>query len=126
MPPLVVYSGSFFIAFTNPKAALGSRMSRSPATTAPAQPPTPEAIATYCFPSGPLNVVGWPITPLPHLNCHRSLPPFSGRASTHLNQPSIVPKNTTSPAVTTVPLQQGNISFSRQTIFLFTTSQQVK
>ena len=33
--------------------AVGSRGSSPPATIAPAQPPTPERIATYCLPSGP-------------------------------------------------------------------------
>src|SRR5690348_8406378 len=69
VPPLVVTLGKSFMALTNPSAAVGSRVSRSPATTAPDHPPTPDRMATYCLPSGPRNVVGWPIIPDPVLNC---------------------------------------------------------
>src|SRR5204862_1487579 len=47
MPPLVLCCGKSAVALTNPSAAVGSAESRSPATIAPAQPPTPERIATY-------------------------------------------------------------------------------
>src|SRR3954462_13796697 len=88
MPPFGVACGKSFIALANPIAAVPSRASRSPETTAPAHPPTPLKIAPYCFPSGPLYVTGWPIIPDPHLNFHSSLPLC---ASSALNQPSIVP-----------------------------------
>src|SRR5207248_7034504 len=100
------------MAFANPKAALLSRVSSPPDTTEPGHPPTPERIATYCFPSGPRYVTGCPMIPEPVLNCQRILPV---RASAALNQPSIVPKKTRSPAVTTVPLHVGYLSEIVQT-----------
>src|SRR2546430_15431134 len=66
----------------------------------------------YCLPSGPRNEIGAPTTPEPTLNFHNCRPVF---ASAALNQPSSVPKNTTSPAVTTLPLQTGNFSLISQT-----------
>src|SRR5436190_1124516 len=53
-PPLVLLCGRSFMTLTNPRAAVGSVASRSPATMAPAHPPTPDSTATYCLPSGPL------------------------------------------------------------------------
>src|SRR5437773_3522327 len=53
IPPLVVAFGRSLIALTNPSAAVPSRGSSWPGTIAPAQPPTPLRIETYCFPSGP-------------------------------------------------------------------------
>jgi hypothetical protein len=53
IPPAVVWSGRSFIALTKPRAAVPSRGSRLPETIAPAQPPTPARIATYCLPSRP-------------------------------------------------------------------------
>ena len=44
-------------------SSLESRVSRSPATTAPAQPPMPARMATYCRPSGPRYDTGWPMIP---------------------------------------------------------------
>src|SRR3954468_8839989 len=88
IPPFVVAWGKSFIALTNPNAALESRTSSPPATTAPAQPPTPDMIATYSFPSGPRYTTGSPMMPEPVLNCHSCFPVW---ASTALNQPSIVP-----------------------------------
>src|SRR4029453_16738868 len=53
IPPLVVGSGGSAMAFTNPRAAVPSRGSSSPATMAPDQPPTPERTATYSLPYAP-------------------------------------------------------------------------
>ena len=58
------------------------------AMPAPAQPPTPESTATYCLPSGPRYVIGFPMMPDGHLNFQSSVPVV---ASTALSQPSIVP-----------------------------------
>src|SRR2546430_16491911 len=74
----------------------------------------------YCLPSGPRNEMGAPTTPEPTLNFHSSLPV---RALAALNQPSSVPKKTTSPAVTTLPLQTGNFSLIPQTLRPRTASQ---
>src|SRR5437868_1078481 len=65
-----------------------TRASRSPDTIAPGQPPTPESTAMYCLPPGPRYVTGCAMIPEPVRNCHNTLPL---RASTALNQPSIVP-----------------------------------
>src|SRR5437868_14175083 len=110
------------MALAKPNAALLSRVSSPPDTTAPAQPPTPERIATYCLPSGPLYVTGWPMIPEPVLNFHSSCPET---ASIALNHPSIVPKNTTLPAVARAPLQNGNLSFNIHTALACTGSQAV-
>src|SRR5213075_2943393 len=88
IPPLVVAFGRSLMALTNPSAAVPSRGSSWPGTMAPDHPPTPLRIETYCLPSGPRNVTGWPMIPEPTLNCHSRSPV---RASTALNQPSIVP-----------------------------------
>ena len=64
--------------------------------------------------------MGAPTTPEPTLNFHSSLPV---RALAALNQPSSVPKKTTSPAVTTLPLQTGNFSLIPQTLRPRTASQ---
>lgn len=55
----------------------------------PAIRQTPERIATYCFPSGPRYVTGWPMIPEPVLNCQRIFPV---RASAALNQAVERPK----------------------------------
>src|SRR5437764_6365061 len=101
MPPARVTLGKSVIAPTNPNAPVESRGSRPPETIAPAQPPTPEQIATYCFPSGPRNVIGCPMIPEPVLNSQRTSPVDAFAA---LNQPSSVPKKTRSPAVASAPL----------------------
>jgi len=54
IPPFELFFGKSVTAFTKPFAAVGSRISRSPATTAPAQPPMPDNTAMYWRPSGPL------------------------------------------------------------------------
>src|SRR5438105_8962765 len=87
IPPFVVFFGRSRTAFTNPSAAPESRGSRPPATIAPDQPPMPDSTATYCLLST-RYVTGCPMIPEPVLNCHSDLPV---RASTALNQPSIVP-----------------------------------
>src|SRR5437660_5794070 len=112
MPPLLVTCCRSLVALAKPSPAELSRGSSPPDTTAPAHPPTPESTATYCFPSGPLYVTGWPMIPEPVLNFQSSCPET---ASTALNQPSMLPKKTTLPAVTTAPLQMGNLSFSTHT-----------
>ena len=80
LAPLITMAPAF--------AAVGSVASRPPATIAPAQPPTPDRMATYCLPSGPLYETGCPMIPEPHLNCQSSSPV---RASRALKYPSIVP-----------------------------------
>ena len=67
------------MAFTKPSAAVGSPGSRSPATMAPAHPPTPDSTATYCLPSGPLYVIGWPMIPEPDLVLPQQICRFSHR-----------------------------------------------
>src|SRR2546430_14210873 len=74
----------------------------------------------YCLPSGPRNEMGAPTTPEPTLNFHSSLPV---RALAALNQPSSVPKKTTSPAVTTLPLPTRDFSLIPQTLRPRTASQ---
>ena len=54
MPPLAVSLPSSANAPTAPRAAVGSSVDRSPATTKPDQPPMPDITATYCLPSGPV------------------------------------------------------------------------
>src|SRR5205085_9192570 len=108
------------MALAKPRAAVGSRASRSPETTAPAQPPTPDKTATYCLPSGPRNVVGCPMIPEPVLNCQSTSPVL---AFTALNQPSMVPSKVTSAAVASVPLHTGKSSSMAQTFFFCTGSQ---
>src|SRR3954470_5835727 len=87
MPPFVVFEGRSRIAFANPSAAPESRASSPPATIAPDQPPTPDSTATYLLP-WTLYVIGGPTSPDPVVNCHSAFP---SRASTALNQPSMVP-----------------------------------
>ena len=60
----------------------------SPEMSSPMSPPIPAYTATYCFPSGPRYVIGFPTTPEPTRKRHRSWPV---RASAALNQPSSVP-----------------------------------
>ena len=55
---------------------------------APIQPPTPEYTATYCFPSGPMYVIGLPMTPDSKWVFQSYFPSF---ALTALKLPSIVP-----------------------------------
>src|SRR5690606_3279575 len=88
VPPGPVTSGRSCVAPTKPSAPNGTSVSSPPATTAPDQPPTPDAIATYCRPSGPMYVIGCPMIPDSTRNC-QSTSPVS--ASTALNQRSIVP-----------------------------------
>jgi hypothetical protein len=76
------------MAPTKPSAPVASRGSSPADTIAPDQPPTPASTATYCWPSAPRKVTGWPMIPDSVLNCHSSLPL---RASSALNQPSMVP-----------------------------------
>src|SRR5881296_712594 len=51
-PPSVVYSASFLYAPTAPSPSLSP--SRPAARPIPAQPPTPDRMAMYCLPSGPM------------------------------------------------------------------------
>src|SRR5712692_6756233 len=112
MPPWLVCR-----ARSGAKSAGGRTSAGSSERTSPdsrnQSPPMPAYIAMYCFPSGPRNEIGAPTTPEPTLNFHNCRPVL---ASAALNQPSSVPKKTTSPAVTTLPLHTGNFSSIFQTL----------
>src|SRR6266511_2776228 len=112
MPPWLVCR-----ARSDAKSAGGRTSAGSSDRTSPdsrnQSPPMPAYTAMYCFPSGARNEIGAPTTPEPTLNFHSCRPVL---ASAALNQPSSVPKNTTSPAVTTLPLHTGNFSLMPQTL----------
>src|SRR5205807_7828216 len=90
-------------AISGMKSAGGRTSAGSSDRTSPdsrnQSPPMPAYTAMYCFPFGPRNEIGAPTTPEPTLNFHNSRPVLAFAA---LNQPSSVPKKTTSPAVTTL------------------------
>src|ERR1041384_4157348 len=112
MPPWLVCR-----ARSGAKSAGGLTSAGSSERTSPdsrnQSPPMPAYTAMYCFPSGPRYEIGAPTTPEPTLNFHNSRPDL---ASAALNQPSSVPKKTTSPAVTTLPLHTGYFSLIPQTL----------
>src|SRR5437773_1780630 len=112
MPPWLVCR-----ARSGAKSAGGRTSAGSSDRTSPdsrnQSPPMPAYTAMYCFPSGPRNEIGAPTTPEPTLNFQSSLPV---RAFAALNHPSNVPKKTTSPAVTTLPLHTGNFSLILHTL----------
>src|SRR5207245_2512023 len=79
-------------AISGMKSAGGRTSAGSSDRTSPESrnqsPPIPAYTATYCLPSRPVYVIGFPTTPDPTLNRHRTLPVL---ASAALNQPSSVP-----------------------------------
>src|SRR4051812_47378537 len=87
-PPWVLKLPASPKAPSAPRPAVGSSAPMPAATPIPAQPPMPESTATYCWPSGPLYVIGLPMMPDGVLYCHRVLPVFW---SSPLSQPSMVP-----------------------------------
>src|SRR5207248_5723348 len=87
MPPWLVWRAMSRMKSAGGRTSAGSSERTSPASSAQS-PPMPAYTATYCLPSGPVNVIGLPTTPDPTLNFQSARPLV---ASTALNQPSRVP-----------------------------------
>src|SRR5437773_807377 len=87
IPPRPVCLAMSGMKLAGGRTSAGSSERTSPASSAQS-PPMPAYTATYCLPSGPVNVIGLPTTPDPTLNLHSARPLL---ASTALNQPSSVP-----------------------------------
>src|SRR5439155_7861831 len=87
IPPRLVWRARSGMKLAGGRMSAGSSERTSPASNAQS-PPSPAYTATYCLPSGPVNVIGLPTTPDPTLNFQSARPLV---ASTALNQPSRVP-----------------------------------
>src|SRR5215207_10347052 len=74
IPPQLVHLARSGSVDPRSRMSYGRFAATSPAMSSPMSPPIPEYTATYCLPSGPVYVIGFPTTPDPTLHFHSSLP----------------------------------------------------